>query len=72
MGFMFYLIELDKNRTGTPGRCTKGLFKACGGLAYPEGAVRDADTSPGHHGCVLHGLPGHIGAAVSAIAIVLD
>lgn len=40
--------------------------------AHPEGAVGDADTSPGHHGRVLHWLPGHIGAAVSAIAIVLD
>lgn len=42
------------------------------GLAYPEGTVGDTDTSPRNHGCVLHWLSGHIRAAVSAIAIVLD
>lgn len=40
--------------------------------AHPEGAVGDADASPGHHGRVLHRLPGHVGTAISAVAVVLD
>lgn len=54
---------------------TKGLWGdrlRVHGLAYPEGTVGDADTSPRNHGCVLHWLSGHIRAAISAIAIVLD
>lgn len=67
----FYLIELDENRTGALGRWERPV-KASRGPAHPERAVGDADASPGHHGCVLHGFPGHVGAAVSAVAIVLD